>query len=236
MRCRHQDFFLALVEQAEPELRGPEHEQGCVRLKRDHDNLRRALEWCPASPLSSISVRTRHSHSRNPTVPARAACRAPMRRERRFPEAECASGANGRRDEPGLPQQIQHQMLLTGPGADHVKAACWLVGSCDPRKHLQSIAIRWALYSDRSLSKRVKHAPSCWGLSREKTRAKVSWLGMPLGRASHCLRAACLLRSYSAISIRLWAPQSMAHRATRRMSLSRWRLALPQRGSDTSEK
>jgi predicted ATPase/DNA-binding SARP family transcriptional activator/class 3 adenylate cyclase len=43
MRERHRDFFLALVEQAEPELWGPTPREWMDRLEAEHDNVRAAL-------------------------------------------------------------------------------------------------------------------------------------------------------------------------------------------------
>jgi len=45
MRAKHLDYFLALAEKAEPELRGPVPAQWYEMLEREHDNLRTALEW-----------------------------------------------------------------------------------------------------------------------------------------------------------------------------------------------
>ena len=44
LRRRHLDFFLAVAEEAEPELRGPEQKDWFERLDADHANLRAALE------------------------------------------------------------------------------------------------------------------------------------------------------------------------------------------------
>lgn len=42
---RHAEYFLALVERAEPELTGPEQAEWLERLDEDHSNLRAAFEW-----------------------------------------------------------------------------------------------------------------------------------------------------------------------------------------------
>ena len=46
VRARHRDAFLALAEQAEPGLTGPNQEEWLNRLEQEHDNLRAALAWC----------------------------------------------------------------------------------------------------------------------------------------------------------------------------------------------
>ncbi len=45
VRDRHGEYFLALAEAAEPQLRGPELGVWLERLEVEHDNLRAALEW-----------------------------------------------------------------------------------------------------------------------------------------------------------------------------------------------
>jgi predicted ATPase len=46
LRRRHRDWFLALAERAEPEIRGPAQVEWMERLEREHDNLRAALTGC----------------------------------------------------------------------------------------------------------------------------------------------------------------------------------------------
>ncbi|MDQ4129454.1 MAG: adenylate/guanylate cyclase domain-containing protein [Actinomycetota bacterium] len=45
LRRRHAEAYLALAEQAEPELVGNERRRWLDRLERDHDNFRSALAW-----------------------------------------------------------------------------------------------------------------------------------------------------------------------------------------------
>src|SRR5262249_52545482 len=45
-RTRHLQQFLALAEEAQQNLNGPEQAEWLERLETEHDNLREALHWC----------------------------------------------------------------------------------------------------------------------------------------------------------------------------------------------
>jgi predicted ATPase/DNA-binding SARP family transcriptional activator/DNA-binding CsgD family transcriptional regulator len=57
---RHAGFFLALAEEAEPEMSGPDQEVWLKRLEREHANLRGALSWAldPADSTEPSEHRT----------------------------------------------------------------------------------------------------------------------------------------------------------------------------------
>ncbi len=50
---RHTEFFLALAEEAEPELKGPRQVVWLDRLETEHDNLRSALFWALGREVDS---------------------------------------------------------------------------------------------------------------------------------------------------------------------------------------
>ncbi len=53
LRRRHAEYFVALAEQAEPELRGARQGLWSARLRVEHDNLRSALAWTLADTANS---------------------------------------------------------------------------------------------------------------------------------------------------------------------------------------
>lgn len=58
LRRRHALYYLALAEQAEPELRGGAQRFWLERLELDHDNLRGALLWSEEAGEAELGLRT----------------------------------------------------------------------------------------------------------------------------------------------------------------------------------
>ncbi len=56
-RERHAAYYLALAEEAEPLLRGPQQRPWLARLERERDNLRAALSWALANEDPTIGLR-----------------------------------------------------------------------------------------------------------------------------------------------------------------------------------
>ena len=57
VRRRHAEFFLALAEEAEPRLRGPEQAAWFERLDAENDNLRAALSWLREQGEGELALR-----------------------------------------------------------------------------------------------------------------------------------------------------------------------------------
>jgi predicted ATPase/DNA-binding SARP family transcriptional activator len=53
IKTRHRDWFLALAEEAETQLKGAEQAKWLQRLEREHDNLRVALAWSATDALGA---------------------------------------------------------------------------------------------------------------------------------------------------------------------------------------
>jgi tetratricopeptide (TPR) repeat protein len=54
---RHSRWFLALAEQADPLLKGPDQPAWLQRLEADHDNLRKSLDWFLDHDESGLALR-----------------------------------------------------------------------------------------------------------------------------------------------------------------------------------
>src|SRR5205085_754921 len=56
-RRAHAEYFLALAETAEPQVRGAEQLVWLARLDAEQDNLRTALAWAPAAGEVRLGLR-----------------------------------------------------------------------------------------------------------------------------------------------------------------------------------
>jgi predicted ATPase/class 3 adenylate cyclase len=57
LRRRHAEYFLAIAEESEPKLKGPEQLAWLERLDTEHDNLREALRWAIGTGNAEIALR-----------------------------------------------------------------------------------------------------------------------------------------------------------------------------------
>jgi predicted ATPase len=53
----HAEYFLALAEEAEPELEGADQLEWLERLEEEHDNLRAALSWSLGGGDAELGLR-----------------------------------------------------------------------------------------------------------------------------------------------------------------------------------
>ncbi|CAN5297957.1 LuxR family transcriptional regulator [soil metagenome] len=57
IKCAHAEYFLALAEEAEPGLKGPDQLEWLERLEVEHDNMRAALSWALESEEEELALR-----------------------------------------------------------------------------------------------------------------------------------------------------------------------------------
>ncbi len=57
IRRVHAEYFLALAEEAEAELNGPEQRLWVKRLEGEHDNMRASLSWLLERGKAELGVR-----------------------------------------------------------------------------------------------------------------------------------------------------------------------------------
>jgi predicted ATPase/class 3 adenylate cyclase/Tfp pilus assembly protein PilF len=57
VKRRHAEYFLALAEEADPELKGPDQLEWLQRLEIEHDNMRAALRWALGQEKVELGLR-----------------------------------------------------------------------------------------------------------------------------------------------------------------------------------
>ena len=57
LRRLHAEYFLALAEEADPELKGPQQKTWLERLEAEHDNMRAALSWALERAEAELALR-----------------------------------------------------------------------------------------------------------------------------------------------------------------------------------
>ncbi len=116
-------------------------------------------------------------------------------------------------------------------------AALPLARSCERRSVLPSAAsARAAVAGATARTQPANAASNAAGSRAAKTRPKVSWLGMPLGRARKVRRQPSRARPNVAMSVQPSPPHRMAHRPMVRMSMSGCARVRATRGSGSAPK
>jgi predicted ATPase len=136
LRSCHAEYFLALAEQAETELEGPEQGAWFARLEEEHANLRAALQWAAERGETELALRLAGALAPFWWV------RGYWTEGRHWSERALSSGA----DQP----PAQRAKVLEGAG--HLAARQWDFPAATSRVE-ESLAIRRAL-ADR------------WGVAR----------------------------------------------------------------------
>ena len=120
-------------------------------------------------------------------------------------------------------QLAQEQVVLAGPGADDMQRPQSLVGAAERRSVLPSMAICLTPRRRRGPASSRESGVKVRGLSRSKTRSKVSWQGMPLGKLQEALQPVAALLAEGDDLLPVLGAQMTAQMAMTIMSISRCR-------------
>jgi predicted ATPase len=170
----HAEYFLALAEEAEPELKGPNQAEWLERLEAEHDNMRAALSWSFDGADPELGLRLAMALwwfwlTRGHVSEGRDWLEAALGRSVGLPTRERAGvlvGAGRLALELG---EISHATVLIGEGADLFRTLEDRVGLADATDNL-GIAVAYSGDLDRakalfaeSLSL-FREANSGWGV------------------------------------------------------------------------
>jgi predicted ATPase/DNA-binding XRE family transcriptional regulator len=158
LRRAHAAYYLAVAEEAEPVVAGPEPEAWLARLDREHDNLRAALRWARDSAEIALGLRLAGALSRFWHL------RGHLSEGRRWLEELLTCVGDSSASETALlrAKALNAAAALAWTQGDYGRAATWAEGS----------AALWRELGDKRGRARalgnLANALACLGVARER--------------------------------------------------------------------